>query len=118
MRGTLRIFEDRVRERLLGRIMAIAQGVAESMEATCEVEDRYGCPPVVNDPDLAATVRGALIPVMGDEHVIASDPSAGGDDFAYFAQASRGCLFLIGSSNAQKGLDKGHHHPSFDIDED
>src|SRR5438067_4231039 len=117
MRGTLRTFDPAVRERLLDRLTQIAQGVAASMEASCDVEDRFGAPPVVNDPDLATLTRDAILTVMDEENVIVSEPSAGGDDFAYFAQTSPGCLFVVGSSNAQRGLDKGHHHPSFDIDE-
>jgi amidohydrolase len=117
MRGTLRTFDPNVRERLLDRLTSIAQGIAASMEASCDVEDRYGAPPVVNDPDLAVLTRDAILPVMGEEQVIVSEPSAGGDDFAYFAQSSPGCLFVVGSSNPLRGLDKAHHHPSFDIDE-
>ena len=117
MRGTLRTFDAKVRERLLGRINALAKGVAESMEATCEIEDRYGAPPVVNDLAIADLVRRAVEPVAGEEYVVENDPSAGGDDFAYFAEEAPGCLFLVGSSNVERGLDKGHHNPSFDIDE-
>jgi metal-dependent amidase/aminoacylase/carboxypeptidase family protein len=72
---------------------------------------------VVNDPDLALLTHDALLPIMGEENVIVSEPSAGGDDFAYFAQSTPGCLFVVGSSNPARGLDKGHHHPEFDIDE-
>jgi amidohydrolase len=118
MRGTLRTFDAAVRERLLGRLTAVAKGIAESMEATCEVEDRYGAPPVVNDPEMAALVRGAVVPVLGEEHVVVGDLSAGGDDFAYFSEGRPGCMFLVGSSNTARGLDKGHHNSAFDIDED
>jgi hypothetical protein len=64
--------------------------------------------------DLAYSVVG----VMDEEHVLVADPSAGGDDFAYFGQNAPSCLFLVGSSNPAKGLDKGHHNSAFDIDED
>jgi amidohydrolase len=117
MRGTLRTFDPTVRDRLLGRITAIAKGIAESMEATCDVEDRYGAPPVVNNEALVEVVRAATIPLVGAERVVTNVHSAGGDDFSYFAQDKPGCMFLVGSSNAARGLDKPHHHPSFDIDE-
>jgi amidohydrolase len=117
MRGTLRTFDAGVRERLMGQLIRIARGVAESMEATCDVEDRYGAPPVVNDPDVANLVREAVVPVAGEHQVFVADPAAWGDDFAYFGQATPGCIFNIGSANAVKGLDKGHHNSAFDIDE-
>jgi amidohydrolase len=117
MRGTLRTFDPAVRDRLLDRLTTVAQGIAASMEGSCEVHDRYGAPPVVNDPDLAILTRDAVRPVTGDEHLVVSDPSAGGDDFAYFAQSGPGCLFVVGSANPARGLDKGHHNSAFDIDE-
>ena len=67
MRGTLRTFDPVVRERLLDRLTSIAQGIAASMEGSCEVHDRYGAPPVVNDPDLAILTRDAVLPVMDEE---------------------------------------------------
>lgn len=117
MRGTLRTFDAAVRERLLGRLTAIAKGIAESMEASCEVHDRFGAPPVVNNPEVAGLVREGLLSVMGEESVQVAEQSAGGDDFAYFGETAPACLFVVGSSNPAKGLDKGHHNSGFDIDE-
>ena len=117
MRGTLRTFDAAVRERLLGQLTRIAHGIAESMEATCEVEDRYGAPPVVNDPTMASLVWEAVAPVIGEENVSVAESSGTGDDFAYFAQGTPGCLFTVGSANAAMGLDKARHNSDFDIDE-
>ena len=41
----------------------------------------------------------------------------GADDFAFFQQKAPGTYFFVGSNNAAKGLDYGHHHPKFDFDE-
>lgn len=117
MRGTLRTFDSTVRQHLVSQLTRIAEGIAESMGARCDVVDRYAAPPLVNNPDLVEIVRDAVIPVMGDEHVVAADPAMVGDDFAYFAEARPGCMFLVGSSNMARGLDKPHHNSAFDIDE-
>ncbi|MSQ24206.1 MAG: amidohydrolase [Chloroflexi bacterium] len=117
MHGTLRTFDPHVRDLLLGQIHRVARGVAESLGASCEVEDRYSAPAVVNDPELAALVRNSVIPIMGEDNVVPSQLSLVGDDFAHFIQQIPGCLFHVGSSNAAKGLDHGHHDSTFDIDE-
>lgn len=117
LRGTLRTFDSAVRERLLSQLTRIAEGIAGSMGARCEVVDRYAAPPVVNDPDLVEIVRKAVVPVVGDEHVVVAERAMVGDDFSYFAQDRPGCLFLVGSANTAKGLDKPHHSSAFDIDE-
>jgi amidohydrolase len=41
----------------------------------------------------------------------------GSEDFAFILEKVPGCFFFIGSANPEKGLDAGHHHPRFDIDE-
>ena len=39
------------------------------------------------------------------------------EDFAFILEKVPGCFIFIGSANPEKGLDAGHHHPKFDIDE-
>ncbi len=118
MRGTLRTFDPLIRERLLERIRSIASGVAEALGARCEMADQYCAPPVVNHDGLSQIVLSALVSTVGDEQVKSAEPALVGDDFAHFAQQVPGCLFQVGSANAAKGLDHGHHDSRFDIDED
>lgn len=118
MRGTLRTFDPAVREQLLAHIRAIATGIAAALGASCEVEDHYSAPPVVNHDGLSQIVAGALATAVGEERVAIAEPALVGDDFAHFAQQVPGCLFQVGSSNPAKGLDRGHHDSRFDIDED
>jgi amidohydrolase len=39
------------------------------------------------------------------------------EDMSLFLQEVPGCYMYLGSANAQRGLDYGHHHPRFDFDE-
>jgi amidohydrolase len=39
------------------------------------------------------------------------------EDMAYMLEKVRGCYFMLGSANPEKGLNYGHHHPRFDFDE-
>ncbi|MGE5251294.1 MAG: M20/M25/M40 family metallo-hydrolase, partial [Bacteroidota bacterium] len=48
----------------------------------------------------------------------ASYITMGAEDMAYFLEQIPGCFFFVGSANREKGLDYGHHHPKFDVDED
>jgi amidohydrolase len=41
----------------------------------------------------------------------------GSEDFAYFSEKVPACFFMVGSANAERGLNYGHHHPRFDFDE-
>ncbi len=42
----------------------------------------------------------------------------GAEDMAFLLERVPGCFFFVGSANHEKGLDYGHHHPKFDVDED
>ncbi|MEI7850184.1 MAG: M20/M25/M40 family metallo-hydrolase, partial [Chloroflexota bacterium] len=41
----------------------------------------------------------------------------GAEDFTYYQKIIPGTFFFIGSTNEEKGLVYGHHHPKFDFDE-
>jgi len=41
----------------------------------------------------------------------------GSEDFAYFMEKTPACFFFVGSANAERNLNYGHHHPRFDFDE-
>jgi amidohydrolase len=53
-----------------------------------------------------------------DTPVDASERTMGSEDMAFMMEHIPGCYMFIGSANAEKGLDFGHHHPRFDFDED
>ena len=41
----------------------------------------------------------------------------GAEDMAFMQEKVPGCYFFVGSNNAERQLDYGHHHPKFDFDE-
>lgn len=118
MRGTVRTFNERLRAEMPRRIEALAEGVAAAFGATCELRYKHQYPVTVNDREMTSLVRAAAEQVIGSERVVEAEQTMGSEDMAYFLQKVPGCYFLIGSYNAEKGYDKPHHHPSFDIDED
>lgn len=118
MTGTVRTFNEQLRAELPGRIEQLASNVARAFGATCELRYKPQYPVTVNDPAMACLVRRAAELAVGKANVVEAERTMGSEDMAYFLQEVPGCYFLIGSANSEKGLDKPHHHPSFDIDED
>ena len=86
--------------------------------ATARLEYRYQYPVLANAPEMSSLVRSAAEKAIGPDRVVTADATMGAEDMAYFLREVPGCYFLIGSANPDKGLDKPHHHPQFDIDED
>lgn len=118
MTGTIRYFEPQVKTILFQRLQQLARSVAEGMgcQATVEVQDLT--PAVINDVQVTQSVKQAAESTLpGHEVDERGHFTMGAEDFAYFQQKASGTYFLVGSNNAEKGLNYGHHHPKFDFDE-
>jgi amidohydrolase len=116
--GTIRTFDKELRRSMPERIARLASGIAEGLCCRAETEVRAGNPPVVNDAGVAAMARRAAVRVVGERNVVEPEPTMGGEDMAIYFERAPGCFVFIGSANAEKGLDKPHHSPHFDFDED
>jgi len=117
LHGTLRAFEPAVRERLLGRVRELVHGVPALWHVQSEIEMTDCCPACVNNDQMAEFVRGVATRVVGAEHVSGDQRTTGADDMSLFLNAVPGAYFLVGSANAERGLDSPHHSPTFDFDE-
>jgi len=117
MTGTIRSYEDRVRELMLQRVEQILGGVCAAFGATYRFSHNTSCPPLVNDPGVAAFVVDQAARLFGAANIVAA-PSMGADDMADFLRARPGCYFWLGARNEAKGIAGRHHDPGFAIDED
>ena len=117
MTGTIRSYEDRVRELMLQRVEQILGGVCTAFGATYRFSHNTSCPPLVNDPGVAAFVVDQAARLFGAANIVAA-PSMGADDMADFLRARPGCYFWLGARNEGKGIAGRHHDPGFAIDED
>ena len=118
MRGTLRTFDEGVRNMFLARIPEVMAGICAAFNGTFEFRHLQGCPAVDNDPEVADFVRRVAAEVVGEANLPVVVPSTVGDDMALFQLEAPGCYFLVGSSNADAGLAAPHHSSEFDFDED
>ncbi len=117
MKGTIRTFSPKVREKVLERFHDIVQGVAAAFGCQAEIELTPLTPAVMNDPQITARVQSLVSEVLPDSQLETNERTMGSEDMAFILKEIPGCFFFIGSANAEKGLDAAHHHPRFDIDE-
>ncbi len=117
MQGTLRTFDDRLREKLLRRLPELVDGICRSVGVETAFQLGEGTPACVNDPRAAALVRDAAVRLFGAECVTDRVRTTGADDMSLFLRAAPGCYFLVGSGNDERGLASPHHSPTFDFDE-
>jgi amidohydrolase len=117
LQGTIRTFSPAVRETVLTRLKVLLDGVIAGMGARYELNVQRVAPAVINDPTMTEIARAAAIQVVGNTAVIWHAPLMVSEDFSEFANRVPACFMLLGSGNAELGLNAPHHNPRFDIDE-
>jgi amidohydrolase len=118
LRGTVRTFDKKLRQRLARRVEEVAVGVSQAMRADCTCTYEWGYPAVINEPAMTDMVLDVAKGLVGADKIAPREPSMGGEDFAYFLEQRPGCFFNVGTRDEAKGLVWGHHHPKFDIDDE
>ena len=118
LRGTLRCFDEAVRQQLITRLTATAEGLTATLGATCTVEIIAGLPALVNHPAVADTLFMSASEYVGMRNAREVPPLLGGEDFAHYLSHVPGAFMLIGCGNKEKGIVHPHHHGKFDVDED
>ncbi len=116
--GTARAFDTDVRSAIPELIQRTANGVARAMGAEIDFDWRPQYPPTINDGRVTSFAKRISKELVGPENVLRPDPSMGAEDMSFYLNAVPGCFIFLGSSNKEKGLDKPHHNPYFNFDED
>lgn len=118
LQGTVRTFDPAVTERVLSRLREVVDGTAASFGVTITLEIHAGYPMTLNHPRCAAAVARVAAATLGADRISDADlPCAGGEDFAYFAQAVPAAYFFVGAQRAGEATPVCHH-PDFDFDDD
>jgi len=115
--GTIRTFSEAVTERVFSRLEEVVRGTAAALGVEAELEVRRGYPVLVNDSGCAESVVRVAERIVGPQRITDADlPMAGGEDFAYMAQAIPGAYFFLGTGNEELTTPVCHH-PDFDFDD-
>ncbi|MFN2421860.1 MAG: M20 family metallopeptidase [Gemmatimonadota bacterium] len=112
LEGTVRTYDQDVRDQILRRIEEILDGVTRAAGASYELEIIPYAPPVVNDSKLAVRMRPTMERVVGAENVLQVDPVMGAEDFAWYAREVPGFYWRLGV--VEEGTTSGAlHTPDF-----
>lgn len=116
--GTFRTVDENWRTDAHNRMKQIAEGIAESMGATCLFNIVRGYPYLINEEKLTDQVRTYAEEYLGKENVIETETWMAAEDFASYSQVADACFYLLGVGNKEKGITSSLHTPTFNIDED
>ncbi|HSE06033.1 MAG TPA: M20 family metallopeptidase [Methylomirabilota bacterium] len=117
MRGTIRAFEQSVRDHLVSRLGAFATDIARAYRAEATMRfDGGSCPAVVNHAPETELVRGCAADEVGAAAVTEGRVVMASDDMSLFLRERPGCYFRVGIGSAG-GASRPHHAPEFEMDE-
>jgi hippurate hydrolase len=124
LQGTVRTFTMEVLDLIETRMRQIAQNISAAFDVRCEFEFERNYPPTINSAPEAEFARQVMIDIVGEENVIAQEPTMGAEDFAYMLQAKPGAYCFIANGDGTH-REMGHgggpcmlHNPSYDFNDD
>jgi len=110
LQGTVRTFQAKAREAIPGHMKKLAESIAEGFGGTVDFHWESYLPVVDNDETYEQVIRSTVEKI--GYNAVDAEPSAGGEDFAYYQSYIPGFFVWMGVDGP-----KGCHHPSFDLDE-
>ena len=125
MKGTLRCYDENVRNRLKQRIVEISQGISLAFRASARVTWDSGCPTLVNSDKLCHQAPGWLAELLGEDMALslqkmnpAETPTAGGsEDFSWISHQIPTVMASIAAGEPKNGHQYPLHHPKVTFDE-
>jgi amidohydrolase len=119
MRGTIRTFNEDMRDDIHERVTYLAEAISRGSRAGCTVCIRKNYPVTVNDPALTAAMLPSLQRVAGADQVHLVPKVMGSEDFSFFQRVSPGLFFFLGvATDASAAATAApNHSPRFFIDE-
>jgi len=119
MLGTVRTFDDKMRDDTLARMRNTAESIAQSSGAKAEVKFlKPGYSTTINDESLSARMLPSMQQATGGKAVLSPKLSAS-EDFSEFQKKVPGVFFFLGSTDPKRDpkLVAPNHSPKFEIDE-
>lgn len=116
--GSVRTFDQTVRENVKRWIEEIARGIARAQGGDIDFAYSYGYGFVVNDPALTEAAAAVIRETFGPQAVVPIGPQMPGEDFCHFLEKRPGFFVEVGAASPEKGITAPHHNPLYQLDED
>ena len=127
--GTIRTFDDTIRDRIKTRMKEIATQTATAFGATATVEFGSGCPTLINDAELSACTVKYIQELNGPQMAFTAGKLTAGatgnapkengsEDFAYISHEIPTIMIALAAGHPEEGYRYPLHHPKVKFDED
>jgi len=119
MTGTIRTFDEGMRQDVHARIKHIAESIAEANHAHADVKVEKAAPVTVNDPALTEKMIPTLKRIGGEGGSRMNQRVMIAEDFSYFQEKIPGLFYFVGVTPKDQDMAAAapNHSPRFYIDE-
>lgn len=117
LQGTLRTFDNALRENLIRRIRETAQGIAAVYRTKMELEVLSDVPSVACDPELLREMTGCIRSLDPELKMLPLFHNMGSEDFAFISEKIPSAYLAIGAAVEEKELIYGQHNPKVRFNE-
>ena len=119
MTGTIRSFDEGMRQDIHARIKHIAESIAQANDASAEVRIDKAVPVTINDAALTEKMLPTLKRIGGEAGSRLNPRVMVGEDFSYFQQQIPGMFYFVGITPRDQDMAKAapNHSQRFYIDE-
>ena len=116
MLGTVRTFNDELRDTMASKIEMVLGGCCSSSRAAYDFAYTRLYPVTSNHAGETAYLVDLATNTLGRQNVAEQPKIMGAEDFSFMLQRRPGCFFFLGAQVDPK-VDAPHHSPRFTIDE-
>jgi amidohydrolase len=124
LQGTVRTFSLEVLDQVEQRMRDMAEHMCAASGASCDFEFDRNYPPTINSARETEFARKVMASIVGEDNVLAQEPTMGAEDFSYMLQAKPGCYSFIANGEGDHRL-MGHgggpcmlHNASYDFNDE
>jgi amidohydrolase/hippurate hydrolase len=118
LRGTVRSFDAKVRDRAEELFAKVCGGVADTTDTKIDVNYMRGYPATVNSPAEAILATEVATSLVGEDKVDPDCvPNMASEDFAFMLEAKPGAYVFLGAGK-EPGKDAPLHNPYYDFNDD
>jgi amidohydrolase len=115
--GTVRCLDDEAWHAAPELMRSLLESVAGAYDVKADLEYVRGVPPTVNEATSTEMFRTAAGAVLGEDAVVPTQQSLGGEDFGWYLESIPGALARLGVAEPGQAGEYDLHRGTFDVDE-
>ena len=130
LRGTMRAYDENVRNRLKNRLIEICNGTAKTFRGIADVTFTSGCPSLLNNADVSSDIAKYCKELLGEKRAYSqselrslsapdtkASKATGSEDFSYISHQIPSVMIALAAGNSENGCPYPLHHPKVIFDE-